>query len=117
MRRIERFMASSSISKNEPIGGNDQFPQALLPIFRHDSTNPREALKGFDLGDDQIAETSRHLPVIPRDVADDVTQIRERDFRPDYLESDPLKRLRTSSWGTTSPRRTSSRAFSMAARK
>ena len=102
---------------DDPVGADDEFPEKVLPIFRHDSTNPRKCLEGIDFGHDQITKTFCNLPVIPRDVADKVAQVDKRGLRPDYSVSHPSRRLRTSSCGTNSPRRTSSRDFSIAARK
>lgn len=57
---------------NDSIGGDNQFPQNVLPIFRNDPANSRKGLKGLNFGYQQITETFGHVPVISCDVANEV---------------------------------------------
>ena len=61
---------------DQTIGGDDDLPEPVFPIFWNHPADPREGLKRFDLGYDQVAETFGDISVILCDVADKIAQIR-----------------------------------------
>jgi hypothetical protein len=70
----------------DPIRSKDDFTKPILAKLGNNPTDPRECAETQHLGNDEVSEPFRRFRINTGDKPDDVPEIPQRAFRPDYPE-------------------------------